>query len=90
MGCWVPAVVSPTRAPPLTLRAEGERAREPERSTRGVSSRSPGRVPQGRRLPHSQDAALSEQPRPGGVEVHNRHDGLHAPLTLNLAPAGWS
>ena len=89
MGWLVPAVVSPTNAPPLTLRAGGNSAREPERSTRGVSSPSPGgchraatsRTPRTLRLPNS--------PGPAGWRSARGTTGPML-LTLNLAPAGWS
>ncbi len=85
----LPAVVRPTGAPPFTPRAEGRSAREPERSTNGVSSPSPGgchraatsRTPRTLRLPNS--------PAPAGWRFIRGTRGL-TPLALNLAPAGWS
>ena len=60
MGRGLPAVVSPTGAPPLTPLAEGSSALAPDRSTRGVSSPAPGgchraatsRMPSTLRLPN--------------------------------------
>ena len=36
------------------------------------------RMPQGRRLPDAQDAALAEEPGTGGMEIHQGHNGLDA------------
>ena len=47
----------------------------------------PRRVPQGRRLAYSQDAALAEQARPGGVEVHEGDQGFDL-ADLEARPGG--
>ena len=89
MGWLVPAVVSPTSAPPLTLRAEGDSALEPERSTRGVSSRSPGGCHRAAASLTPRTLRLPSSPGPAGWKFMMGTRGMTL-LTLNLAPAGWS
>ena len=76
----MPAVVSPTSAPPLTPLADGVSPLAPERSTRGVSSPAPGgchraaasRTPRTLRLPN--------RPGPAGCRFDGSGTaGFHLP-----------
>ena len=88
MGWPVPAVVSPTNAPALTLRAGGNSAREPERSTRGVSSRFRRAGATERRLRGLPSTLrFPNSPGPAGWRLARGTRGF-TPETLNLRPGG--
>ena len=91
MGMGLPAVVSPTSAPPLIPLAEGDEPLRAGALHQGRLVSRSGRVPQGRRLADSQDAAPPEQAR--ACRVHHLDGSGTAGFTfptLNRAPAGLS
>ena len=83
-------VVSPTWAPPLTLRAVGSSTLAPARATSGVSSLAPGgchrqaasRTPRTLRLPN--------RPGPDGWSIEGSGTAGRTRLTSRRAPAGLS
>ena len=70
--------------------ATGVSAREPDRSTRGVSSPCSGRMPEGGHLADAQDAAPAEEARGRRDAAGAGRGAGRSLLTLNLAPAGLS